>query len=112
MSMLAKQLPKVSREFALDLQRMFPPVRITPNMDSDTIVKLSMQSYGEQRVLEKVLQASSNRVVSSKVEDIKPEPKVENTDNTVSAIQVVQQQEEHSKQVGNWFTRFTTRTAN
>lgn len=106
MSILAKNLPKVSREFALELKRMFPPVSITPGMERDLI----MISHGEQRVIQKILQISSNKIVSSKEEDIKPDNK-EDTDNTVTATAIEVSQEEHSKQVGNWFKRFTTRTA-
>lgn len=106
MSLLAKNLPKVSREFALELKSMFPPITIAAGIDRDKL----MISVGEQRVIAKVLQVSSNRVVSSKEEDIKPEIK-EDTDNTVPAVVIEQLQEEHSKQVGNLFKKFTTRTA-
>ena len=118
MSLLAKSLPKVSREFALELRKMFPPITLKAGIDRDDI----MISVGEQRVIEKILHISSNKVVSSKEEDIKPEIK-ENTDNTVlqdkldntpagSYIEVTQ--EEYNELTGKrnpWWKNFTTRTA-
>lgn len=103
--MLAKQLPKVSREFALDLQRRFPPIEVNPSMDRDTMCNLMMQSYGEQRVLNLILHASNNKVVSSNKDDIKPNTS-ENTDNT-TPIEVVEDKE--SKRKGSIFRKFTTR---
>lgn len=118
MSLLAKSLPKVSREFALELKSMFPPITVGAGIDRDKL----MISVGEQRVIQKVLQVSSNRVLSSKEEDIKPEIK-ENTDNTVlqdkldntpagSYIQLTP--DEYNELTGKrnpWWKNFTTRTA-
>lgn len=106
-SLLSKSLPKVSREFALDLRNRFRPIPLKAGMDRDLI----MISLGEQRVIEFILKVSSNSIVSSNVEDIKPEPIKEDTDNTVAIPVIEVLQEEKSKEVGNWFKRFTTRTA-
>ena len=110
MSLLAKNLPKVSREFALDLKAMFPPITLGAGIDRDKL----MISVGEQRVLAKVLQVSSTRIVSSKEEDIKPESTKEETDNTVAKAV-----EEYTEGVEKQFIalkrdpwwNFTTRTA-
>lgn len=106
MSLLAKNLPKVSREFALELKRMFPPMTVTAGFDRDKL----MISVGEQRVIEKILQISSNRIVSSKVEDIKPDTTTDNDNTTDVTIPEVIEQEE-SKARTSWFKHFTTRTA-
>lgn len=106
MSLLAKSLPKVSREFALELRKMFPPITLKAGIDRDDI----MISVGEQRVIEKILHISSNKVVSSKEEDIKSDT-ITNTDNTTDIVipEIVQQEE--SKTKASWFKNFTTRTA-
>jgi hypothetical protein len=100
MSLLARNLPKVSREFALELKQMFPPITLGAGIDRDKL----MISIGEQRVIQKVLHVSSNRIVSSKEEDIKPDNK-EDTDNTVAIIM------ESTPLKKSWFNNFTTRTA-
>lgn len=114
MSLLAKNLPKVSREFALELKRMFPPMTVTAGFDRDKL----MISVGEQRVIEKILQVSSNRIVSSKEE----QSKQENTDNSLDAkiadtpvggyVEVTQEEYEQLTGKRNpWWKNFTTRTA-
>ena len=109
MSLLAKSLPKVSREFALELRKMFPPITLKAGIDRDDI----MISVGEQRVIEKILHISSNKVVSSKEEDSKDTilNNTTNTDNTTDIVipEIVQQEE--SKTKASWFKNFTTRTA-
>ncbi len=106
MSLLAKSLPKVSREFALELRKMFPPITLKAGIDRDDI----MISVGEQRVIEKILHISSNKVLSSKEEEIKPDTSTD-TDNTTDIVipEIVQQEE--SKVRTGWFKNFTTRTA-
>ena len=118
MSLLARSLPKVSREFALELKAMFPPITLGAGIDRDKL----MISVGEQRVIQKVLQVSSNRIVSSKEEDIKPEI-IEDTDNTVlqdkldnvpAGSYIMLTQEEHEQIIGKrnpWWKNFTTRSA-
>ena len=106
MSLLAKNLPKVSREFALELRKMFPPITLEAGIDRDKL----MISVGEQRVIQKILHISSNKVLSSKTDDIKPDVST-NTDNTTDKIIPEVQQQEESEARTSWFKRFTTRTA-
>lgn len=105
MSLLAKNLPKVSREFALELRKMFPPITLKAGIDRDEL----MISVGEQRVIQKILHISSNKVVSSNSDDIKPDVST-NTDNTTDKIPEVEQQNESEVRT-SWFKKFTTRTA-
>ena len=108
MSLLAKNLPKVSREFALDLKSMFPPITLGAGIDRDKL----MISVGEQRVIAKVLQVSSNRIVSSKEEDIKPESTKDDTDNTVDKSDMkITMEPVYVTPIRPWYKNFTTRTA-
>ena len=57
-------IPKVSKEFALELKRRFKPFEPSPGFDRDEL----MQSVGEQRVINWILHHSNNTVVQSSLE--------------------------------------------
>jgi hypothetical protein len=91
---------------------MFPPIQVNPNMNRDLMMNLVMQSYGERRVVEKILQMSNNKVVSSKVEDIIPDNK-EDTDNTIDKSDMkITMEPIYVTPSTPWWKNFTTRTAN
>lgn len=69
------QIPPVSREFALELQRVFRPLSIKPGVTSEQI----MFNAGELKVVEFVMKHSVDRIVSGNPNELK-----ENKDTTAS----------------------------
>lgn len=59
MSLISKAIPRVGRDFALELQRRFPPYDVRPGFDRDEL----MQSVGEQRIIKWILHVSNNSTI-------------------------------------------------
>lgn len=108
MTLYKQSIPKVSREFALDLKRRFRPMTVKPGFDRDKL----MESVGEQNVVNWILHASMNTVVQSTL-DISKEGKEEtgtDIDLVVAKIQEIKAPVEDTiEDKGSLFKRFTSR---
>jgi len=103
MPLIAKNIPPVSRAFALELQARFKPFTPTPGFDRDEL----MQSVGEQKIISWILYHSNNYALKSTYET-----SVIDTSNIDTTIDTVIKKDIVENPSSNWLRRFTTRFGN
>lgn len=105
MGLLAKHIPPVSREFALELKARFKPMAIRPGVDKDAL----MFNAGQLDVIRFVLETSNNSTLKSSVEIDSPGEK-NPTDVSVSdSISIEDRNDTSSDTKKKWYHRFSTR---
>lgn len=106
--LIRKAIPNVSREFALELKRRFPPIELKVGFDRDE----AMQSVGEQRVIKWILHASNNSVVQGTTDVVGTKETNTDIDLMVAKVQEIKSPEPEAEEKVNWFKRFTNRFGN